>query len=132
MENNRLRADLKKLRDSMLSGTGEEDEDGVDQNKVLLDQYEALTDELERRREECIQLRTILANVSDSAGGAGLTGESLSTGEMPEAEELYSAYETQKNVIAQLQVNLCPYLNEFPPKRCKLHKSWLHFWRKNM
>ena len=110
MENNRLRADLKKLRDSMLSGggDGEEDEDGIDQNKVLLDQYEALGDELERRREECIQLRTILANVSDSAGGMGgdRSNSSLSTGEMPEAEELYAAYETQKNVIAQLQVRL--------------------------
>ena len=107
MENNRLRADLKKLRDSMLSGGGE-DEDGIDQNKVLLDQYEALTDELERRREECIQLRTILANVSDSAGhmGGDRSNSSLSTGELPEAEELYSAYETQKNVIAQLQVRL--------------------------
>ena len=70
MENNRLRADLKKLRESMLAPSGgedgddETDEEGQDQNKVLIEQYEALTDELERRREECIQLRTILANVS--------------------------------------------------------------------
>ena len=73
-----------------------------EQNKVLLEQYEALTDELERRREECIQLRTILANVSSGAGGEGGLADSL--GEMPEAEEVYAAYETQKSVIAQMQV----------------------------
>ena len=117
MEHNRLRADLKKLRESMLAPSGgedgddETDEEAQDQNKVLIEQYEALTDELERRREECIQLRTILANVSNSADSKGgehihhESGLSLSTsGEMPEADEVFAAYETQKNVIAQLQV----------------------------
>ena len=77
---------------------------------MLLEQYEALTDELERRREECIQLRTILANVSSGAGGEAGLADSL--GEMPEAEEVYAAYETQKSVIAQMQVG-SPFCNWF-------------------
>ena len=63
-----------------------------------------MTDELERRREECIQLRTILANVSSSGAGGEGGGLADSLGEMPEAEEVYAAYETQKSVIAQMQV----------------------------
>lgn len=62
-----------------------------------------MQEELDRRREECIQLRTVLANVS-------LDHEPLSsfskTGEMPETEELLSAYQTQKVVITQLQEQL--------------------------
>ena len=93
-----------------------------EQNKVLLEQYEALTDELERRREECIQLRTILANVSSGAGGEGGLADSL--GEMPEAEEVYAAYETQKSVIAQMQV-FCNWFILF--KNSQSHKKSVGF-----
>ena len=61
-----------------------------------------LQDELERRREECIQLRTILANAS-------LDEQPLSLHwglPLPEASELFTAYKTQKNVISQLQEQL--------------------------
>ncbi len=55
-----------------------------------------MTDELERRQEECVQLRTVLANMD---------GQPMSLmsriGELPDAEEIYTAYETQKNVIKQ-------------------------------
>ena len=36
----------------------------MDQMKELMEQFETLQEELDRRREECIQLRTVLANVS--------------------------------------------------------------------
>ena len=67
------------------------------------DQFEHLQDELERRREECIQLRTVLANVSLDEQPFSLLSRSS---ELPEAEELFTAYETQKSVIAQLQDQL--------------------------
>ncbi len=73
------------------------------------EQFDQLQDELERLREECIQLRTVLANVSLSQDQPGLTGAlkpSGPTSELPEAEELFTAYETQKSVIATLQEQL--------------------------
>ncbi len=66
---------------------------------------------MDRRREENIQLRTVLANVSldgdqsfssllARTGGSGAGG---ANSDLPEAEELFTAYETQKSVIGQLQ-----------------------------
>ena len=98
IENSRLRDDLKRMRDTIVDNSN-----GNNQVKELSDQFDTLQEELERRREECIQLRTVLANVS-------LDNEPLSimsrTGEMPEAEELFTAYETQKTIISQLQEQL--------------------------
>jgi len=96
IENGRQREDLKRLRDCIANNNNT-----TDQMKEMSDQFETLQEELDRRREECVQLRTVLANVSLS------DNEPLSsfskTGELPEAEELMAAYETQKVVIAQLQ-----------------------------
>ena len=39
---------------------------------LFTEQYEHLQDELDRRREECVQLRTVLANASSLDGGATL------------------------------------------------------------
>ena len=60
IENGRLRHDLKKLRDSVANNN----HGSNDQLKEMSDQFETLQEELDRRREECIQLRTVLANVS--------------------------------------------------------------------
>ncbi len=99
IENARLKQDLKKLREAIATNNNNPN----DQMKEMSDQFETLQEELDRRREECIQLRTVLANVS-------LDHEPLSsfskTGELPEAEELMAAYETQKIVITQLQEQL--------------------------
>ena len=61
-------------------------------------------EELERRREECIQLRTVLANVSLDYQDPSLS--LIKNKEMPETEEVLAAYETQKVIIAQLQDQL--------------------------
>ena len=55
IENERLRQDIKRLRNNNNTN---------DQMKELSDQFETLQEELDRRREETIQLRTVLANVS--------------------------------------------------------------------
>ena len=105
MENNRLKTDLKKLRDSLSEG------DHSNYLTELTNQYEKIQDELERRREECVQLRTILANVSldgqpmSKLADSGINGD-VGFGEMesiPEGDELVSAYDTQKRIITQLQ-----------------------------
>ena len=93
IENEKLREDIKRLRVN---------NNANDQMKELSEQFETMQEELDRRREETIQLRTVLANVS-------LDHEPLSLskgGELPEAEEIMAAYETQKVVIAQLQEQL--------------------------
>ena len=69
----------------------------------LLDQFEHMQDELDRRREECIQLRTVLANASLEEQPFSLLSRAS---ELPDAEELFTAYETQKSVISQLQEQL--------------------------
>ena len=98
VENGRMRDDLKKLRDALSDEAGEDNA----QFKEMCDQFDYLQDELERRREECIQLRTVLANAS-------LDEQPLSLRwglPLPEAAELFTAYKTQKNVISQLQEQL--------------------------
>jgi myosin-5 len=60
-----------------------------------------LIEELDRKKEECLNLKTLVANSQvDSRGSLG-GGE----GEL-DPEELFLAYESQKNVIQQLQSSL--------------------------
>ena len=103
MENNRLKSDLKKLRESLAEG------DHSSYLNELSSQYEKIQDELERRREECVQLRTILANVSLEGQSISKLADGSINGEMenmPEGDELASAYETQKRITTQLQEQL--------------------------
>ena len=57
-----------------------------------------MSDELSRRQEECVQLRTVLANMD-----AQPMSFMSRIGDLPEPEEIFTAYETQKNVINQLK-----------------------------
>ena len=50
-----MRDDLKKLRDALSDEAGEDNA----QFKEMIDQFDYLQDELERRREECIQGRIV-------------------------------------------------------------------------
>ena len=61
-------------------------------------QFEAMADELERRREECIQLRTLLS--TRSRGMTTLTEESYGGDSklVNEDGELEMAYKTQKDL----------------------------------
>ena len=59
-----------------------------------------MTDELNRRREECIQLRTLLATRSKDLGAASaaMTGSDGSDSLINEDGELEMAYKTQKDL----------------------------------
>ena len=59
-----------------------------------------MTDELNRRREECIQLRTLLATRSKGLGAASaaMTGSDGSDSLINEDGELEMAYKTQKDL----------------------------------
>ena len=111
MENAKLKDDLKGLRRQVAS-----ESDGpprsIDQ---LMNQFEAMSDELDRRREECIQLRTVLANTTlgqlaasdQTLNGSRLNGSKLNGGEpFVEDNEILMAFETQKRIIRHLENEL--------------------------
>lgn len=61
---------------------------------VFTDQFEAMQDELERRREECILLKTILADRDHPVNPSFTSHTEL----INEDGELLMAYETQKTL----------------------------------
>ncbi|KAL5019880.1 hypothetical protein ScPMuIL_002772 [Solemya velum] len=101
-ENDKLKREVGKLMKTIADttdfGTNEE---VTPAGKEFMDQFQAMSDELERRREECLQLRALLAERSisqhaiakESYGGAGTI--------MNEDDELSMAYKTQKELIGK-------------------------------
>ncbi|KAK8719220.1 hypothetical protein OTU49_014173, partial [Cherax quadricarinatus] len=69
-------------------------------------QFEALQDELERRREECIQLRTVLANRAHDLRSLTQTSYGKDVDILNEDGELALAYQTQKQINRQLEEEL--------------------------
>jgi myosin-5 len=69
-----------------------------------------MSDELDRRREECIQLRTVLANTtlgSDIGEQTTLNASLLNGGEpFAEDNEILMAFESQKRIIRHLENEL--------------------------
>jgi len=107
VENGKLREDMGRLRQSV-ANQGSEGSGENEAAREMADQFEAMQEELDRRRAECLQLKTVLANVQLSAesGEPNSMMSETGSGSAPEAEELLMAYETQKNVIQQLQASL--------------------------
>jgi len=107
MENAKIKDDLKSLRRQ----TAAENEDQLPRSlDVIVAQFDAMSDELDRRREECIQLRTVLANTT--LGGqindqTTLNASRLNGGEpFVEDNEILMAFETQKRIIRHLENEL--------------------------
>merc|ERR1719410_2732303 len=98
IENNKLREDMSKLRKS-IADTTDNDNEAV---REMADQYELIQEELDRVKAECIQLRSVLANVQLS----GSEADQVSLQSSDNVEEVLQAYETQKKVIQQLQSSL--------------------------
>ncbi|XP_063600103.1 uncharacterized protein LOC134776319 [Penaeus indicus] len=73
---------------------------------MLREQFEALQDELERRREECIQLRTVLANRAHDLRSLTQSSYGKDVDIVNEDGELAIAYQTQKQVNRQLEEEL--------------------------
>ncbi|KFM70740.1 Unconventional myosin-Vb, partial [Stegodyphus mimosarum] len=101
MENSKLKNDINRLRQSLAK------EDPSNKAQDLLDQFEAMQEELERRREECIQLRTILADRNlpvHPPSGQPSYGSHMEL--INEDGELLMAFETQKTLIRQLEAEI--------------------------
>ncbi|XP_076051638.1 dilute class unconventional myosin isoform X4 [Oratosquilla oratoria] len=97
MENAKLKDDLGRLRNSIA-----EAEPHNNRVQEFMKQFEALQDELERRREECIQLRTVLANRSHDLAALTSASYGKDVDIVNEDGELAIAYQTQKQINRQL------------------------------
>ena len=65
----------------------------------VTDQFEAMTDELERRREECLQLRALLAEKSISTHSIAKQSYGGIDDLVNEDNELTMAYKSQRDII---------------------------------
>ena len=98
MENSKLREDMTRLRHAIADS--DSDNEAV---REMAEQYENIQEEYDRVKAECLQLKTVLANVQLS--GSPESGEPASL--IPDnADDVLMAYETQKKVIQQLQATL--------------------------
>jgi myosin-5 len=105
-ENAKIKDDLKNLRRQAAT------ENEVQLPRILdmlMSQFNAMSDELDRRREECIQLRTVLANTTlggDIGEQTTLNASRLNGGEpFAEDNEILMAFESQKRIIRHLEMN---------------------------
>jgi myosin-5 len=107
MENAKIKDDLKNLRRQAATENEVQLPRSLD---MLMSQFDAMSDELDRRREECIQLRTVLANTTlggDIGEQTTLNASRLNGGEpFAEDNEILMAFESQKRIIRHLENEL--------------------------
>ncbi|XP_064645972.1 unconventional myosin-Va-like isoform X4 [Lineus longissimus] len=116
LEKNRLNAELMRLRkvvaesaafdDGGEKGASEEQEKRQSVAKEFMDQFEAMTEELERRREECIQLKAVMANRNVSTSAIARESYHNDPGMINDDGELAVAYKTMKDVNRLLEDQL--------------------------
>lgn len=115
LENQKLREDLNRLRDLIAENQSGKSDSIV--NKEMVNQFDALNEELQRRRDECIQLKTLIlakhrlmnksTNMNDSSNAdsddTNPDVHSINT----EGNEFEVGYNTQKilNRILENQIN---------------------------
>uniref|UniRef100_A0AAG5DD74 Myosin motor domain-containing protein n=1 Tax=Anopheles atroparvus TaxID=41427 RepID=A0AAG5DD74_ANOAO len=97
VENEKLRQDYNLLRNSIKRGVESREMDA---------QYCALQEELKRRREECISLKAVLAQQSQSLRSLGQAGNGETSMRIHDEGELMEAFQAQKLVNRQLESEL--------------------------
>lgn len=99
VENEKLRHDYGLLRQSIRNGA---------EMHELEAQHNALQEELKRRREECIQLKSVLQQQTQSLKSFGPESLSLRNSDMNSLQdnELLDAFQAQKMVNKQLELEL--------------------------
>ncbi|XP_014666593.1 PREDICTED: unconventional myosin-Vb-like [Priapulus caudatus] len=101
IENSKLKENIRKLRESVA------DTSGSDSDKVMIDQFAAMEAELERRRDEVIQLKSILA--MRQQGMSAVLREQYGGADsdmLNEDGELEIAYRTMKDTNRLLESQL--------------------------
>lgn len=93
------------------------------QFKLFAAQYDALQEELKRRRDECIQLRAVLAQQSQSLRSLGSTNLKNEIDINSDNEELVEAFQAQKLVNRQLESELTALTEENSAKLQDLYQQ---------
>ncbi|XP_039747644.1 unconventional myosin-Va [Pararge aegeria] len=96
IENKKLREDLERLR-----GLG-----SVQLSKEVIEQLHHMQDELDRRRDECIQLKSVLTHQTSNLKSLATSNYGSDVDIINEDGELASAYQAQKGINRQLQEEL--------------------------
>ncbi|XP_070177930.1 unconventional myosin-Va-like [Littorina saxatilis] len=99
-ENDKLKREVQRLMKAIAETTNFGDNGGQvsPAAKEFLDQFEAMTDELERRREECLQLRAMMADRLITTHSIGKESYGGHDDIINEDNELEMAYKTQKDL----------------------------------
>ncbi|KAK7862317.1 hypothetical protein R5R35_014678 [Gryllus longicercus] len=97
MENEKLKSNIATLRIAAAEGSGSQE---------LLSQFQALQAEHERQREECVQLRSVLASHTQGLKNVATNNYSSHVDIINEDGELVLAFEAQKKVTRQLEKEL--------------------------
>ncbi|CAH2056452.1 unnamed protein product, partial [Iphiclides podalirius] len=97
IENKKLREHLDRLR-----AAG----DGVLISKEVIEQLSVMQKELDRRRDECIQLKSVLTNQTVNLKSLATSNYGSDVDIINEDGELATAYEAQKDINRQLQEEL--------------------------
>ncbi|ELT88116.1 hypothetical protein CAPTEDRAFT_225225 [Capitella teleta] len=108
MEGSKMKEELNLLRKAIADSTDFEGTGlkGGAPAKEFMDQFEAMADELARRREECIQLRTLLASRSRTTDALASENYGGDPNLVNEDGELEMAYRTQKDLNKLLENEL--------------------------
>ncbi|KAK3095804.1 hypothetical protein FSP39_019412 [Pinctada imbricata] len=99
-ENDKLKREVSKLMKSIAETTDFEAKGGnlSKAGKEFMDQYDAMSDELERRREECLQLRAMLAEKSITTHAIAKQSYGGVDNIVNEDDELATAYRSEKEI----------------------------------
>ncbi|XP_023938107.2 unconventional myosin-Va [Bicyclus anynana] len=96
IENKKLREDLEHLRAL----------DSAHMSKEVIDQLHQMQEELDRRRDECIQLKSVLTHQTSNLKSLATSNYGSDVDIINEDGELASAYQAQKGINRQLQEEL--------------------------
>lgn len=116
VENEKLRQDYELLRNSIKRGV---------EHQELNAQYATLVEELKRRREECIQLRSILSQQSQTIRSFASQPDSreISLPRNYEGNELMDAFQAQKLANKQLETELTALTEEHNMKLTEMMRE---------
>lgn len=116
VENEKLRQDYDLLRNSIKRGV---------EHQELNAQYATLVEELKRRRDECIQLRSILSQQSQTIRSFASQPDSkeVSLSRNYEGNELMDAFQSQKLANKQLETELTALTEEHNMKLTEMMRE---------
>ncbi|VDI51598.1 myosin V [Mytilus galloprovincialis] len=122
-ENDKLKREVGKLMKAITDSTDFTQQEVSPSGKELMDQFEAMNDELERRREECLQLRAMMAEKSITTHAIAKESYGGNDNIVNEDNELAMAYRTQKELNRLLENQLQKTEKDSKKKEVTLKKQ---------